>query len=140
LRKQVILDTGPLVALLNERDHFHDWAKTLWAEIEPPLLTCEAVIAEACFLMRKIAAGSAVVVEMIRRGAVAPVFSLSDESATVARLMKRYSDVPIALADACLVRMSELYGDSEILTVDSDFRIYRRHGRRVIPTLMPDEI
>jgi len=138
LRGQVILDTGPLVALLNARDKYHSWAKTLWAEIEPPLLTCEAVIAEACFLARKLGAGSPVVVEMIRRGAITPAFSLADESAAIARLMKRYGNLPISLADACLVRMSEIYSDSEVMTVDSDFRIYRRHGRRVIPALMPD--
>jgi predicted nucleic acid-binding protein len=138
LRRQVILDTGPLVALLNSRDKYHDWAKTLWAEVEPPLITCEAVIAEACFLMGKLGKGSSVVVEMLRRGAVATSFSLTDELDAVRRLLERYGSVPMSLADACLVRMSELYGDSEVMTVDSDFRIYRRHGRRVIPALMPE--
>jgi predicted nucleic acid-binding protein len=140
LRQQVILDTGPLVALLNSRDRYHEWAKAMWAEIEPPLITCEAVIAEACFIMSKLRPGSSVIVELIGRAAIAPSFSLADESASVARLLKRYCDVPIALADACLIRMSELYSDSELLTIDSDFRIYRRYGRRVIPTLMPEEI
>lgn len=140
MRRQVILDTGPLVALLNSRDGYHEWAKTLWSEIEPPLITCEAVIAEACFLMGKLRAGPSVVVELLRRGAVATSFSLADELEAVERLLKRYGSVPMSLADACLVRMSELYGDSEVMTVDSDFRIYRRHGRRVIPTLMPERI
>jgi predicted nucleic acid-binding protein len=140
LRRQIILDTGPLLALLNNRDRYHEWAKTLWSEIEPPLITCEAVIAEACFLMGKLRAGPSVVVELLRRGAVATSFSLSDELEAVERLLKRYESVPMSLADACLVRMSELFGESEVMTVDSDFRIYRRHGRRVIPTLMPEKI
>jgi predicted nucleic acid-binding protein len=138
LKRRVILDTGPLVALLNRRDRHHVWAKTLWAEIEAPFLTCEPVIAEACHLLRKLDNGCSAVLELIRRGAVATTFPLSDETDAVARLIKRYSDLPISLADACLVRMSELHIGSEVMTVDGDFRIYRSQGRRVIPTLMPD--
>jgi predicted nucleic acid-binding protein len=140
LRRQVILDTGPLVALLNRKDRYHEWAKTLWAEIEAPLLTCEAVIAEACHLLRRADGGSAAVVELIRRGAVWLDFSLADETATVLRLLRRYHSVPISLADACLVRMSELHSESTVMTLDSDFKVYRRHGRRVVPTLMPGRV
>ena len=102
------------------------------------MLTCEAVVAESCYLLRRLDGGSSAVLELIRRGAVALAFSLADESAAVARLLKRYHDVPISLADACLVRMSELFTGSEVMTVDGDFRIYRRQGRGVIPTLMPE--
>ena len=139
MMRRVVLDTGPLVALLNRRDTYHDWAKTLWTEIEAPLLTCEAVIAEACYLLRQVDGGSHAVVELLRRGSLELDFSLADECARIARLLKKYGDVPISLADACLVRMSELHDGSEIMTVDSDFRVYRRHDRRVIPTLMPGE-
>jgi predicted nucleic acid-binding protein len=138
VKRKVILDTGPLVALLNRRDRHHEWAKTLWAETEAPLLSCEPVIAEACFLLRSLDRGPAAVVELVRRGAVTIAFSLRDECATIIRLLERYSDVPISLADACLVRMAELHGDSRVMTADSNFRIYRKHGRRVVPTLMPD--
>jgi predicted nucleic acid-binding protein len=138
VRRKVILDTGPLVALLNRRDSHHEWAKILWAETEAPLLSCEPVIAEACFLLRNLGRGPAAVVELVRRGAVTIAFSLRDESAAIIRLLERYSDVPISLADACLVRMAELHGDSRVMTADSDFRIYRKHGRRIVPTLMPD--
>lgn len=137
MNRQVILDTGPLVALLNRGDHFHDWACSQWAEIEAPLLSCEAVIAEACHLLRKFEGGSFAVLELIRRGAVSMAFSLSDECGPVTRMLKRYASVPMSLTDACLVRMSELNSESPVLTLDADFRIYRRHGRRVIPTLLP---
>jgi predicted nucleic acid-binding protein len=97
------------------------------------------VIAEACYLLRQLE-GSPAVLELIRRGAVAPLFSLADETEAVARLTKRYRNVPISLADACLVRMSELHSQSELMTCDGDFRIYRRQGRRVIQTLMPEGV
>lgn len=138
LRRRVILDTGPLVALLNRKDRHHAWAETVWGEVEAPLLTCEAVVAESCYLLRGLDGGSSAVLELIRRGAVALAFSLADESAAVARLIKRYRGVPISFADACLVRMSELFTGSEVLTVDGDFRVYRRQGRGVIPTWMPE--
>ena len=102
------------------------------------MLTCEAVVAESCYLLRRLDGGSTAVLELIRRGAVAVAFSLADESTAVARLLKRYHDVPISLADACLVRMSELFTGSEVMTIDGDFRVYRRQGRGVIPTLMPE--
>ena len=89
-------------------------------------------------MLPRLDGGSSAVLELIRRGAVALAFSLADESAAVARLMKRYHDVPISFADACLVRMSELFTGSAVMTIDGDFRIYRRQGRGVIPTMMPE--
>ena len=123
--------------MLNRKDRHHAWAETVWAEVEAPFLTCEAVVAESCYLLRNLEGGSSAVMELIRRGAVAMAFSLADESEAVGRLIKRYGDVPISLADACLVRMSELLTGSAVMTVDGDFRIYRRQGRGIIPTLMP---
>jgi len=96
------------------------------------------VVAESCYLLRNLEGGSSSVLELIQRGAVSLAFSLADESTAVARLTKRYRDVPISLADACLVRMSEMFTGSEVMTVDADFRIYRRQGRGVIPTIMPE--
>lgn len=134
---RIILDTGPLIAILNGRDEHHQWATDQLRRIDPPLLTCEAVIAEACFLLRRYHGGSQGVLEMIRRGLVSPGFQLSEHTEPVANLMKKYSDVPMSLADACLVRMAEIVSDCALLTLDSDFRIYRRNGRQVIPLLTP---
>ena len=135
----IILDTGPLIAFLNSRDGHHRWAREQWARVEPPFLTCEAVIAEACHLARRLASGAPeAVVSLVERGVLDVSFRLVDEAAAVARLMKKYDDVPMSLADACLVRMSEQHAGSVVLTLDGDFRIYRRSRRQRIPTRMPD--
>lgn len=137
MRQATLLDTGPLVAALNARDVHHAWASARWAELEAPMLTCEAVVAEACHLLRRTAGGSAAVVELVQRGVIAPSFSLEEEATSVVRLMKRFADVPMSLADACLVRMAELDPGSRVLTIDSGFHVYRTQGRRVVPTIMP---
>ena len=137
MRKQVLLDTGPLVASINRRDRFHEWAKMQLAHISPPMLTCEAVIAESCFLLRQTPGGSKAILELVRRGIALVAFRIEDHAEALIRLMTKYSDVPMSLADACLVRMSELHPDSSIMTLDADFKLYRRHGRQTIPLTKP---
>ena len=133
----VLLDTGPLVALLNRRDAHHDWTRTQFDRITPPLLTCEAVLSEACFLLGRAGQGAQSVLELLNRGVVSLRFHLTEESEAVAELMTRYANVPMSLADACLVRMAELFPRSVLLALDSDFLIYRKHRRSSIRTLMP---
>jgi len=140
MKRQVILDTGPLVAFLNGRDRYHTWATLQWAKIDPPLLTCEAVLSEACFLLRDIEGGQAAALELLRRGVLHLSFRIDEHVNQITWLLRKYSDVPMSLADACLVRMSELHGDSPILTLDDDFRIYRKNKREVIPILSPSDL
>ena len=135
----VLLDTGPLVAFLNRRDRYHEWALSQWAGAKPPFLTCEAVLAEACFLLRRSSGGSQAVMQLLARGIVASPFRLDEEPSAVAKLLFRYAAVPMSLADACLVCMAERYPSGIVMTLDRDFRIYRKHGRQVIPVRMPDE-
>lgn len=135
---KIILDTGPLVALLNSRDRYHKWAKERFATIEPPLLSCEAVISEACFLLRASSGGSRAVLDLFNRGVIEIPFHLGEEAESVMRLMTRYGSVPMALADACLVRMAEQHAKATVLTLDSDFHIYRKQGRLVVPTIIPE--
>lgn len=135
---KVLLDTGPLVAFLNRRDRYHRWATAQFAQIESPVYTCEAVLSEACFLLSAYRGGSEAVLELVHRGLVAIPLRLEDEVISIKKLLTRYADVGISLADACLIRLAELYEDSVLLTLDSDFRIYRKHGRRVIATIMPE--
>ncbi len=137
MRRQVILDAGPLVALLNRRDRYHAWARDRFADIQPPLATCEAVIVEACHLLHGQPGGERIVLDVLRRGVVEIDFILREEIVPVQELRTRYANVPMDLADACLVRMAELSSGSVVLTLDSDFAIYRMHGRRVIPTISP---
>ena len=135
-----MLDTGPLVALLNRRDRYHRWTTEQWADVDLPVLTCEAVLTEACFLLRKSPGGPAAVLEMVARAVVKGAYDVEADVAALGRLMTRYADVPMALADACLVRMIEQQPDARVLTLDRDFRVYRSHGRRVIPAVMPSDI
>jgi uncharacterized protein len=140
MKRQVLLDTGPLVALLDRGDHFHAWMKEIWATVEPPVLTCEAVMTEACFLLRSLYGGKEAAISLLHRGIVQIPFDLSEEAQSIEELMKRYSSVPMALADACLVRMAELLVNSELLTLDSDFVIYRKNRNEAIATIMPIKI
>lgn len=135
---QTIIDTGPLVAAINRRDQFHSWSSDAWKKVSSPLLTCEAVIAEACFLLHKVHAGQDVILSMLDQNVIQIAFSLDAETGAIQTLMRQYQSVPMSLADACLVRMSELLPDSVVLTLDSDFRIYRQHRNQIIPVMMPD--
>jgi predicted nucleic acid-binding protein len=135
--RRIVVDTGPLVALLNARDEHHDWTRATLDEIEPPLLTCEAVLAEATYLVRKLSGGPQAILELIDRGVVQVPFRVDAEVPAVRALLTKYASVPMSLADACLVRMVELNPDAVVLTLDSDFRMYRRSGRLVVPVLMP---
>jgi predicted nucleic acid-binding protein len=137
--RRMLLDTGPLVALLDRGDRYHAWAVAQWERIEPPLLTCEAVLSEACFLLREYPPGVKAIWELVDRGIVAVSFRLADHAAAIARLMAKYVSTPMSLADACLVRMAELDSKSAVLTLDGDFRIYRKSNRQVVPVIMPEE-
>lgn len=134
-----LVDTGPLVAVLNRRDRHHGWAKGHLGRLAPPLLTCEAVLSEASYLLGHSSQGGRALLAMVERGAVRVDFRLQEEASRVRALMQRYATVPMALADACLVRMAELHADATVWTVDGDFRIYRKNGREVIPTLLPQD-
>lgn len=138
MRRCVLLDTGPLVAVINRRDKFHGWVTRQWDNIEPPLLTCEAVISEACFLLRNVYCGQDAVISLVKNGVIKIPFELDKEAVIIGELLKIYQSVPMSLADACLVRMSELYIDSFLLTFDSDFLVYRRNKNQVIPVIMPE--
>jgi predicted nucleic acid-binding protein len=133
------MDTGPLVASLNRRDRFHLWAKAQLGALEPPISTCEPVLAEACFLLRDMPGGAAAVLKLVERGVLQVAFQVAPHAKSLATLMTKYANVPMSLADACLVRMTELDDSSAIMTLDSDFLVYRRHGRQAIPALMPPE-
>ena len=137
MSKRILLDTGPLVAYLKQQDHFHKWAITQLATIQPPLLTCEAVIVETCFLLRNTYGGQGTVINLLNTKNVQIPFRLEEEAEAVGELLTRYQSVPMSLADACLVRMAELYSDIAVLTLDSDFTIYRKNKNLVIPAIMP---
>ena len=134
----VLCDTGPLVAFLNRRDRYHLWAKNQLAQLAPPLFTCEAVLSEACFLLRHLVGGPDAVPELLARGLIKVPFHLDDEAPRVGVLLRSYAEIPMSLADACLVRMAERMPGAVVWTLDSDFRIYRTHRNRELRVNMPE--
>jgi len=133
-----LLDTGPLVSFVSAGLKHHSWAVEQWKRLRPPLLTCEPVLTEAAFLLKREGGKADALFALLERGVIRIALAVEDEQADLRALMHRYRNRPMSLADACLVRLSEIHRDSEIFTLDGDFRIYRRHGNRVIPVLMPD--
>jgi predicted nucleic acid-binding protein len=134
----VIADAGVIVGLIYERDQWNEWTRAQAAGLPVPYLTCEAVITEACYLLQDISDGEDKVLQMIELGVLQVSFSLPAEVKTVKALMKKYKNVPMSLADACLVRMCELTENSVVFTVDSDFHIYRKNGKRKIDLIIPE--
>ena len=137
MKKGVLVDTGPLVAFLNRRDRFHDWAVAQWNLVAAPMLTCEAVVSESCFLLSGIKGGSDRLMQLIQRDILSISFHLGEHVDPVKKLLLKYQSVPMSLADACLVRMSEVHSNSYVFTLDGDFNLYRKDGRQVIPSIMP---
>ena len=131
-----ILDAGPIIAALNRADRYHRWACDTIERLGPPFYTCPEVLAEAAALTEQPIA----IVEMVDAGEIISSFALAEHTAAVLKLLKKYQDRGMDLADACIVRMTELIPDCAVITVDrADFSIYRRHGRNVIPLILPLE-
>lgn len=135
MAKSVVVDASFLVAMLNGRDAHHDWAVRQASENPPPWHTCEAALSEAFYLLGE--RGVRPLSTMLSRAVLIRRFNLDEHVETVVALLRKYSNVPMSLADACLVRMSEIIADPLILTADSDFRIYRRHSRQIVPVCCP---
>ncbi len=135
MAKNVLVDAGFLVALLGRRDFHHAWAVAQVPRYAPPWKTCDAVLSEAFHLLG--VGGLSALREFLRRRRLVIDFELDENLERVLALMHKYTNVPMSLADACLVRMTETYADPVLLTTDTDFHIYRRHSRQVVPCIMP---
>jgi uncharacterized protein len=131
----VLVDAGFLIALLSRRDALHAWARAQAAEHAPPWRTCDAVLSEAFHLLGP--RGGPALGALLRRRALSPGFTLAEHVESVLDLMQKYRSVPMSLADACLVRMSEMLTEPLVLTTDEDFRLYRRHSRQIVPSVTP---
>jgi uncharacterized protein len=131
-----IADTGLLVAFANRNDAHHRWAVSVAAKVTEPLLTCEAVLAETAFHLRNVE----MTLAMLSDGLITLAFDCNDHLPRLEALAKRYADRRPDLADLCLIRMSELNPRHSVITVDrSDFRVYRRNKREMIPLICPPE-
>ena len=131
------MDTSFLVAFLRELDEFHSWAVTALKAREGKLITCEAVLAETCHLLRDRLDARKGLLAAVATGSISIPFTLGEEAGAIGKLMNRYRNIPMSLADACLVRMAEIHKEGMVFTLDEDFQIYRKGNRQVIPTVMP---
>jgi predicted nucleic acid-binding protein len=129
-----IADTGFIVAFLNRRDKHHDWAAELATQISPPLLTCDPVLAEAAFHLQD----CATVIKLIETGLLLPALEVSEHTERLIELAQRFADRKPDLADLCLIRLSELNPRHRVITVDvTDFNVYRRNRKDLIPLICP---
>lgn len=135
MAENVLVDAGFVVALLNRRDRHHAWAVDVAKRFPPPWQTCEAALSECCHLLG--VRGGSALRALLRRRALNVGFDLGADLAAVLRLLEKYEDRSASLADACLVRMTETLSAPLVLTTDSDFGVYRRHGRQVVPCMLP---
>jgi len=137
MAKTVLIDSGPIVAVLRRRDQYHNWARAHFESSTESFATCEAVISESHFLLEGTPGGAEALYALLERGIINVPFALTSQLSEIVRLIRRYRDVPISLADACLVRMAEFDENTVVFTTDTDFRLYRRNGRQVIPLIIP---
>ena len=137
MSEALLVDAGPLVACLARRDQYHLWAAAQAEAGTAPMLTTEPVLTEAAHLLRRHRLDPVILVQWIRRGAIHVGLQLEVEAGRIEELMRAYADQPMSLADASLVRLSELNPQARIFTTDSDFVIYRRFGGQSIPLLIP---
>jgi predicted nucleic acid-binding protein len=132
-----IVDTGPLVALFDRAERYHDWVAERFKELDAPLLVCEPVLAEVMYLLARYSKAPDAVLELIGNGALSVAFRIDEHIDTLCKLLQKYRDTPMSLADACVVRMSEIHDRHAVLTLDSDFLVYRKHGRTSLPLIHP---
>ena len=134
--KSVLLDTGVIVALLDRSERKHQACAEAVHEVSGPLVTCEPVIAEACYLLRDVPGAADAVLANVEEGTFQIPLLLSAAAAPIRALMKRYAKVPMDVADACLVHLADLLGTGEILTLDSDFAVYRWRRKKPFEILV----
>jgi len=133
-----LVDTGPLVAIIVLSDEHHAWTVEQLRRAPPQVLTCDAVISEALFLLKRSGHDCGCLFDLIDTGFLQSDFRLVDEYKSVQHVMQRYADLPTSFADACLVRMCELHPHAQIWTLDRDFHIYRQHKTKKIPLIIPE--
>ena len=132
-----IVDTGPLVAFFDRAERHHRWAAERIEKLEAPLLVCEPVLTEAIYLLARYAKAQDALFELLQNGALKIALRIEDHVDALRRLMQKYRDTPMSLADACVVRMAEIHDRHEVLTLDADFSVYRKHGRMPLKLIYP---
>ena len=137
--RTAIVDTGPLVALLDRAERNHRWVVAQIEKLDPPLFVCEPVLAEAMHLLSRFSGAQNALFGLLENGALRIAFSIDEHVPALRKLHQKYRNRPMSLADACIVRMAEIYEHHAVLTLDSDFSVYRKHGRVPLPLIHPAE-
>ena len=132
-----IVDTGPLVAFFDRAERNHRWVAERIEELEAPLLVCEPVLTEALYLLARHGRAQNSLFDFVQNGALLIAFRIDENVNAVRKLLDKYRDVPMSLADACVVRMAEIHERHAVLTLDADFSIYRKHGRAPLVLIQP---
>ena len=138
--RAAIVDTGPLVAFVDRAEQYHQWAIARIEELEAPLLVCEPVLAEAMHLFGRLSRAQDALFGLLENNALRIAFRMEEHLASLRRLLAKYSDRPMSLADACVVRMAEIHERHAVLTLDSDFAVYRKHGKVPLAVIHPTNI
>jgi len=134
---QAIVDMGPLVAFFDRSERHHLWAAARVDELDAPLLVCEPVLTEAIYLLTRFPRAQDALFGLLQNGALTLAFRLEEHIGALHRLLRKYRDTPMSLADACVVRMAEIHENHSVLTLDADLTVYRKHGRIPITLMHP---
>src|SRR5258707_1904690 len=137
--RTAIVDTGPLVACLDGAEQHHRWVVAQIEKLDAPVLVCEPVLAEAMHLLARFSGAQNALFGLLENGALRVAFSLDEHVPTLRKLHRKYRDRPMSLADACIVRMAEIYEQHAVLTLDADFSAYRKHGHVPLALIHPAE-
>ena len=137
MSRAAIADAGPLVAFFDRAERHHAWAVERVRELAAPLLVCEPVLAEAMYLLAGLPKAQDALFGLLENGALRVAFHVEEHVPALRALQRKYRDRPMSLADACIVRMAELFERHQVLTLDSDFSVYRKHGREPLVLLLP---
>ena len=133
-----IVDTGPLVAFLDRAERHHRWVAERIESLDAPLLVCEPVLAEAMHLLARFSKAQDALFGLFENGALTIAFHIDEHISALRKLHQKYRDRPMSLADACIVRMAEIFDRHAVLTLDTDFLIYRKHGRVPLALIHPE--
>ncbi len=137
---RAIVDTGPLVAFFDRAERHHHWVVERVEELESPLLVCEPVLTETTYLLARYPRAQDAVFELLQNGALSVAFRIEEHVSALLKLSQKYRDTPMSLADACVVRMAEIYERHAVLTLDADFSVYRKHGRVPLTLIHPSNL
>jgi predicted nucleic acid-binding protein len=136
MSERAVVDTGPLVAIVRDREEAHDRCVAALKTLRPPLLTCWPVLTEAAWLLRAEPGGMRALGGLVRCGAVALVELDGHALAWILDYMDRYASVGAQLADAALMLIAEREGIDTVFTLDRrDFSVYRTTGGRALAIL-----